>query len=354
MKKIYKKLYLRKAFKLWSLFCCFLAAASLCGCGKNSLPVSRTGFYFDTVITLTLYDTAGLSTARTEEIFTECFQICETYEAMFSRTREGSDIWNINHAQGHPVQVTAETADLLAKALSYCEATDGAVDVTVAPLSDLWDFSSESLGTKTAENALPAPAQIADTLSHVNYQKVSLEGTTVTLSDPGAALDLGCIAKGFIADRLKDYLSGQGIDSALINLGGNLLALGNRPDGSPFRLGIQKPFDMEGTPIAVLTAADVSLVSSGVYERYFTLDGIRYHHLFNTRTGMPEDNGLLSVTIVTESSADADILSTACFLLGLEKGMAYAESLPGVEAVFVTEDFALHPSSGLSGMLQNP
>ncbi len=124
----------------------------------------------------------------------------------------------------------------------------------------------------------------------MDYQKVQINGTTVALKEAGAALDLGCIAKGYIADRLKDYLEEQGIKSAVINLGGNVLTLGSKPDGSPFRLGIQRPFDLRGNPIAVLSVSDASLVSSGVYERYFEADGVRYHHLLNPRTGMPEQN----------------------------------------------------------------
>ena len=146
----------------------------------------------------------------------------------------------------------------------------------------------------------------------------------------------------------------EGCQSAIINLGGNILTIGEKPDGSAFRLGIQKPFADGGTPSAALPVTDASLVSSGVYERYFESDGERFHHLLNPKTGMPENNGLLSVTILSDSSADGDILSTACFLLGLEDGMAYAESLPGIEAVFITEDYVLHPSSGLSGILQKP
>ena len=142
------------------------------------------------------------------------------------------------------------------------------------------------------------------------------------------------------------------MNSAIINLGGNVLTLGKKPDGSPFRLGIQKPFDVRNAPIASLAVTDASLVSSGVYERYFEADGIRYHHLLNTRTGMPENNTLLSVTILSDSSAEGDILSTACFLLGPKAGMACVESLPGVEAVFITEDYELHSSSGLSGLVQ--
>ncbi len=329
----------------------FLLSLLLSGCGKDMTPVSQTDFYLDTSVTITLYDTGSLSPSDCETLFHNCFALCGRYEDMFSRTKEGSDIWNINHAGGAPVQVSEETAGLLQTALYYCRETDGAVDITIAPLSTLWNFSSDAL---TGIHTLPDHRQIQELLPCVDYQKVQINGTTVALKEAGAALDLGCIAKGYIADRLKDYLEEQGIKSAVINLGGNVLTLGSKPGGSPFRLGIQRPFDLRGNPIAVLSVSDASLVSSGVYERYFEADGVRYHHLLNPRTGMPEQNGLLGVTILSDSSTDGDILSTACFLLGLDKGMAYIESLPGIEAVFITEDYALHPSSGLSGLLQTP
>ncbi len=333
------------------LYGIFLSVAVLLGgCGPHPQPQARTGFYFDTSVTITLYQTNGLSAGKADALFSDCFALCETYENMLSRTKEGSDIWQINHAQGAPVEVHDETAALLRQALQYCEKTDGAVDITIAPLSDLWDFSSENL--ENLSRTPPDPAQIAQRLSHVDYRNITVSGNTVTLSDPQAALDLGCIAKGYIADQIKAYLREQGVNSAIINLGGNVLTLGKKPDGSPFRLGIQKPFDVRNAPIASLAVTDASLVSSGVYERYFEADGIRYHHLLNTRTGMPENNTLLSVTILSDSSAEGDILSTACFLLGPEAGMACVESLPGVEAVFITEDYELHPSSGLSGLVQ--
>lgn len=328
------------------------ASLLLAGCSQNTMPVSQTGLYFDTVITITLYD--RLSADRSSEILRQCFTLCQDYENMLSRTKEGSDIWRINHAAGIPVDVHPETVRILQEALYYCGETDGALDITIAPLSDLWDFSSENLtaaGRKTSP-APPAQSRIRELLPHVDYRNVRIDGAAVTLTDPDAALDLGCIAKGYIADRLKEYLLSQGIRSALIDLGGNLLALGSKPDGSDFILGIRRPFDDRNRSMVSLPVSDDSLVSSGVYERYYELDGVRYHHLLNTRTGLPENNGLLGVTILSDSSAEGDILSTACFLLGPEKGMAYVESLPGIEAVFITEDYEIHASSGLSGLLQ--
>lgn len=347
----------------------FIAAVLLffcCGCSKNPTPISRTGFYFDTVITITLYDTQQAEALDASEVLNTCFSLCETYEAMLSRTKPGSDIWRINHAGGAPVLVHPETARLLERALQYCEETNGLLDITIAPVSDLWNFSSENLlelqnstaGINEASDKeafsshVPSKALLTSRLAHVDYRNVSVQGNTVTLADPDAALDLGCIAKGYIADQLKNCLQAQGVTSALINLGGNLLTLGAKPDGSPFILGIQKPFDTPGSFVATLPVSNASLVSSGIYERSFEESGILYHHLLNPFTGMPQNNDLLGVTILTECSADADALSTLAFLLGEKDGMAYIEAKPGVEAVFITKDGELHPSSGLSGILQ--
>ena len=169
-------------------------------------------------------------------------------------------------------------------------------------------------------------------------------------------MDLGFIAKGFIADRLKESLLEKGVESALINLGGNILAVGSKPDGSPFEIGVRKPFDTQNTALTTLSLSDRSLVSSGVYERYFEKDGKRYHHLLDPFTGYPVENGLLGVTILSSSSMEGDALSTTAFVLGPEEGMALIESLPDTEAVFITEDYKLHYSSGLSGKQskQNP
>lgn len=363
-----------------SLYCIIAACFLLCsGCTQKVEPVSQTEFYFDTVVTITLYETPELGTKRCKELLSSCFSMCEAYENMLSRTKAGSDIWQLNHAGGAAVTVHPETAGLLQKALDYCKQTDGLVDITIAPVADLWNFSSDHLLEIQSEDAvknadaqnrdaakpeqadtadanslhnIPTETQLKPLLSHVDYRNVHIDGSTVTLSDPQAALDLGCIAKGYIADQLKAYLKQQGVSSALINLGGNLLTIGAKPDGSAFMLGIQRPFDQSGTPIAALPVTDASLVSSGIYERYFEADGTFYHHLLDPATGMPRSNDLLSVTILTDSSADADILSTAAFLMGLEDGMAYIEALPDVEAVFITKDYELHPSSALSELLQ--
>ncbi len=297
--------------------------------------ISQTEFYLDTVVTLTVYETEDKS------ILQDAFSLIADYESMLSRTREGSDIWNINHSAGTPTKVSAETISLLQTALNYCELSDGAFDITIAPVTDLWDFHGEGSGN------VPDQEQLAEALSHVNYNNVKITGNMVTLSDPRAAIDLGAIAKGYIGDRVKDFLLSKGITSGMINLGGNVLVIGEKPDGSLWKIGIRKPFSEDGSELsAVVSAADQSVVTSGTYERYFIKDNTLYHHILNTQTGYPARTGLSSVSILSDGSAKGDALSTICFLLGPEKGMDLIEKTDGVEALFITEEGELLYSSG--------
>lgn len=327
------------AFHIFCVALLSAAALFMCGCAGEKREVSRTGFYFDTVITVTLYDPAD------EGLLDHCFEMAEDYENMLSRTVPGSDVWNINHSDSKPVTVSSDTAKLLQTALSWAELTDGKIDPTIGGVSSLWSFKGKE---KAAGGDLPSGQAIREALSHVDYRRVTVDGQKVTLADPEAVIDLGFIAKGYIADRMKSYLLSQKVKSALINLGGNILTLGSRTDGSPFQVGIQKPFAPKGTAAAVLPAADLSVVSSGSYERYFEKDGKIYHHILDTKTGYPVWNNLSSVTVLSASSAEGDALSTACFVLGLKEGMALIESLPDTEAVFITDDGVLHASGGVT------
>ena len=315
-----------------------LVTIFLTGCTRSAEPVSQVGFYLDTVVQITLYNTGDKETCVRN--IQECFIIIDNYEQLFSATIEGSDIWNINHSGGKPVTVSDDTARLLHTALYYSELSDGKVDLTVLPLSELWDFGSDG-------NAhVPDEAAIKEAVSHIDYHTVRLEGNTVTLTDSQTAIDLGFIAKGYIADRLKDFLLEQGVESACISLGGNLVAIGNKPDKQPYRIGIQKPFAEEGETVTTLSVTDASVVSSGIYERYFYNDDILYHHLLDTETGYPADNNIAGVTILAPTSTEADALSTTCYFFGLDEGIKLIESLDNVEALFITKDGSLHRTSG--------
>ena len=327
-------------FKTLILTIFILSTIILGGCSASQTPISRTGFYFDTIIQITIYD------SMKESCLDECMELADKYEKLLSPTVEGSDIWNINHSNGQPVVVSDETLMLLEDALSYCDMTNGRIDLTIESVSELWDFHEET-GNEKMQNRVPGKEKIEEALGHVDYHNLSINDNTVILKDPEASVTLGFIAKGFIADKIKEYLLSQNIKSAIINLGGNLLAVGSKPDGTPFQYVIQKPFDKQGAIIATLPVADRSLVSSGVYERCFYQDEVLYHHILNSSTGYPVQNNLLGVTILSDSSMKGDALSTTCLVLGLDDGMALIESLDGVEAIFITDDYELHYSSGL-------
>lgn len=303
------------------------AVLFLSGCSgwKDERNKVYTDTLFDTVVRIEILDRAD------DEILEGCENICKKYHAMFSNKIEDSEISRINSAGGNPVEVSDETVTLLTKAIYYGDLSNGAFDVTIAPVSNLWDFHGET-------PVPPAPETVCEAASHVDYKNIFIEDNTVRLLDPYAAIDVGGIAKGYIADILKKYLKEQGVKHAIINLGGNVLTIGSRPDGSDYNIGIQKPFDMTGEPITSVRISEKSVVTSGTYQRYFEADGKIYHHILDPHTGYPCENNLASVTIITDSSLTADALSTTCFLLGYDKSMRLIEQLDNVDAVFITDD----------------
>lgn len=312
-----------------------LTAALLLLSGCSGLPRKQEQIYtdtlFDTVIRIEIYDSAS------DEVLKGCEEICKKYDSMFSNKIEDSEISRINSAGGAPVEVSSETVTLIKKAVYYSDLSNGAFDITIAPVSNLWDFHSD-------EPVLPAAETVAEAASHVDYKNILIKDNTVQLLDPYAAIDVGAIAKGYIADRLKDYLKDHGIRHALINLGGNVLVMGTKLDGSDYNIGIQKPFDRTGEPVTSVRLSDKSVVTSGTYQRYFESEGKIYHHILDPHTGYPCENTLQSVTIITNSSLTADALSTTCFLLGYDKGLRLVNQLDNVDAVFITNDDEIHYS----------
>lgn len=304
----------------------------LSGCSAPA-PISKTGFYLNTTCAVTLYDT------QEETLLDGAFDLIEHYEKLFSKTVEGSDVSRINQAEGTPVSVDPETAELLRAAISYSELTGGKFDITIGRVSDLWDFTSES-------PVPPSKEEIAEALATVGYQNLSVEGNTVTVP-AGTHLDLGSIAKGYIADRVADYLRENGVKRAIINLGGNVLTIGEKSDSQPWKVGIQQPFASRSDIIGSVSVSDMSVVTSGIYERCFTYEGAFYHHILDSDTGYPMANNLQAVTILSKSSATADALSTSAFLLGTEQAKALIESLPDTEAIFIALDGTVETTSGI-------
>lgn len=330
---------------------CLLSILPGCAGGNGSFagrPVKKQFFALDTLVTLTIYDASGDS--EPDALLDQCEALCQKYEEMFSRTIDGSDIDRLNKAAGAPVNVSPETFELLETALSYSALTDGLFDITIAPVSVLWEFRPDA--EASGEAALPDPGALSEALTHVSYQNLFLdtENGTVSLSDPEASVDPGAVAKGYIADRLKEKLLSEGVNSAIIDLGGNILTIGKKPDGSPFRIAVKKPFS--GTDIAVsLPIENRSVVTSGIYERFFELDDKIYHHVLDPNTGFPAENALASVTIVSDDSLTGDCLSTACLLLGKDAAKKLIGSMEGVDAVFIERDGTISCTEGLSSII---
>ena len=310
-----------------------LAAVMLsCGFPAAVTPISEDDFVLDTVSTITVYD------SRDAEHLKECFDLCRSYENILSRTISTSDIYLLNMRSSDTASATA--LELIADSLKYCELSGGRLDIALGAVTSLWDFTSEDAHT------LPDAYSLSSALSVSGYKNITVDGSTVLFSNRGVQIDLGAVAKGYIADRLKDYLTSEqvGVKSGYINLGGNVLCIGSKPDGSNYTIGIQYPFG-EGV-IATVEGSDMSVVTSGVYERSFELDGHLYHHILDPDTGYPAESGLLSVTIISSDSFTGDALSTACFVMGLDDGMALIDSLDNIYAIFVSEDYSVHFSSG--------
>lgn len=328
--------------KLALLSVLIFSTFAISSCTKSVEPSTVSGFKLNTYISITVYNEVD------DDLLNSCLDLCDTYENMFSRTIETSTLSKLNR---HEItEVPNDLGVLLQYGLQYGELSNGSFDLTIGGVSSLWDFTSET-------PQLPDPFKINAALSTVNYKKISLQkitgasdsATTYTVDIPdGTIIDLGAIAKGYIADRMKQYLMENGVTSAVINLGGNVLCIGDKPDGSVFHIGVKKPFSESGESLITLEINDKSVVSSGSYERCFTYNGKLYHHILNPKTGYPYDNNLTSVTIISDLSVEGDCLSTTCFTLGLDEGLKLIESLDGIEAAFITSDGTIHYSSGFS------
>lgn len=230
-----------------------------------------------------------------------------------------------------------ELTALVRSGIEYGKLTDGALDITIEPVSSLWKFGTD-------EAALPDAGQIADALTKVDYSKVEVTDDFIELN--GCRLDLGATAKGYIAGKICDYLKKEGVTGAIVDLGGNISCIGTKADGTGFTVGIKKPFDEEGRMSLALDLSDMNIVTSGVYERYFYDNDILYHHILNPATGYPCENGLLSVTVISADAAQCDALSTGCFVLGMDKAKELVEGLDGVYAVFIDDNYDVYYTKG--------
>lgn len=302
-----------------------------------------TDFAMGTVITQRVYGTEGQSAI--DEANTKM----NSLEALLTFNAPGGDINKLNENAGkHSVQLDPETLLILNKSQEVSELSGGAFDVTIGPVVKSWGIGSE-------RERIPPESELQRLLPLVNYKNLIIEGSTAFLKEAGQMVDLGGIAKGYAGDAAVEIYKKYGIDSAFINLGGNVVTVGSKPDGSPWTVGIRNPRPVgeeSGQIVGMVTVVDKAVVTAGDDQRYFEQDGVRYHHILNPHTGFPAQSDLMSVTLVTDSSLEADALDTAVFILGLEKGRALIEAYGGVEAVFITRDKKIYVTDGLKDNFQ--
>ncbi|MEJ5348469.1 MAG: FAD:protein FMN transferase [Desulfosoma sp.] len=297
-------------------------------CGQGPEVFQTTKPLMGTVVTISV---VSQDARRAYEALETAFDEIARLEAMMSVFREESEVSRVNReASQHPVPVSEELFQVIEMSLSLSEITHGAFDITVGPLMTLWPFYKK-------DKILPSPHALQEALSNVGYRRlvVSPRERSVFFSTAGMALDLGGIAKGFAIDRAVAVLKDHGMAAALVNAGGDIFAYGTKPDGQPWRIGLQHPRDPQ-TLLAVLSLTDRAVVTSGDYQRYFLKDGKRYSHIVDPRNGFTAQE-TASVTVIADRAAYADALATGILVLGVKEGMALVESLPGVHALIVKE-----------------
>jgi len=336
-----------KSTKLFILnIAIILAFGLLTACTANANPNNNDNDYLvneardfamGTLVTQKVYGPNG------EAAIDEAMAKIRELEEMLSFNADRGDVFNLNQNAGkEKVELNPITIELIQKALEISELSGGKFDITVGPLVRAW-----GIGTEDAR--VPSPEEIEQLLPLVNYRDIEIEGNTAFLKKPGQMIDLGGIAKGYAGDEVIKIYKKLGIKSAVVNLGGNVVTLGGKPDGSPWVVGIMSPRKEEDSEqhLGAIMVKDKAVVTAGDGERYFIQDGVRYHHILDPDTGYPAKSDLMSVTLVTDSSFVADALDTAVFILGLEKGRKLIEDYGGVEAIFVTTDKKIYVTEGL-------
>lgn len=298
--------------------------------------VNRTFFALGTINNIRIFDIPNEEAVRLA-----CERVAGIENRM-SAFKPESEISRLSRKAGQGFQrLHADTFELIQKAIRFSEMSCGAFDITIRPLVELWGINKKG-------SFVPSDEEIRDVCELIDYHTIQIDNRTSSafLEKPGQSVDLGGIAKGYAADEVRRILCENGIRSAMINLGGNVAAVGRRPDGNPWRIGIQNPLAPTGEYLGVLSVVNQTVVTSGCNEQFFIKDGVRYHHILNPRTGRPVQNSLLSVTAVCENSADADALTTALFVLGPEKGISLLKDV-NAEAIFVFMDLSVAVTKGL-------
>jgi len=325
--------------KIWLTIIIFSVMALSVGCSAKDSMRSVTSFQLGTRVELSVFE------GGSSNILREAVNLISALENELSRNMEQSEIFNININAGiSSVNVSENAFFIINKSLYYSELSEGSFDITVGPLVSLW-------GIGTAEVKVPSPDEIHAAVDLIDFRRIKLttspSGKMVFLEQKGMEIDLGGIAKGFIADKVYELLKADGVKSAIINLGGDVRLLGRRSEGRLFRIGIQDPFAGRGEYLGIYEGENISIVASGVYERYYEEDGVRYHHIFDPKTGYPADNDIMGISVITDKTADADALSTLLFMLGAKGALEFTEGLENAEVIIITKDKKVILSSGI-------
>lgn len=308
------------------------------GCGSEE-RVSESQFLLDTICEITI---DGMKKEEAEQVMDQAFETCRDYENMLSKTIEGSDIYKLNHSGGEQVAVQDETLDLIKKGINYGQLSNGMFDITIGAVSELWDFSGEN-------PKVPDAAALKEAVSTVDYRQIQVRGSKVSLKNPKTQVDLGGIAKGYIADRLVEQMKQAGVQQAIISLGGNVAVIGEKEKGIPWNIGIERPFSDRSEILGAVSLTDGTIATSGIYERYFEQNGTLYHHVLNPKTGYPIETSLDAVAVKggEGQSVDCDAMGTVCLMLGEKKGRKALAEMPGLEAAFVDKSNELTTTEGL-------
>lgn len=324
----------------WSLGILLLLTLVACSRKAEKPTVERDSFSLDTEISIRLYDKKDKE--ELESILTETMKEIYRLETLLSVEKEGSDLDRSAKAAGKEwVDISPECQELLTASQEYWALSEGHFDITVGPLVDLWAIHDRKTGHYPTDEERTAAQQL------ISSEKLHIKNGRAYLEETGMKANLGAIAKGYIADKVKEFLEEAGIRHAVVNLGGNVILINGNSKGKDFAIGVRSPFD-KTKEIARLYASGKSIVTAGVDQRFFEYNGEKYHHILDPFTGFPSDTGLLSVTVVSDHSVQGDALSTTCMLLGEEKGLALIENIPDVEALFVRENQELVRSSGFN------
>ncbi len=306
----------------------------------NESPARRTRFLMGTLVEIVLADGAD---KKAEEAANRAFAEMARLEAMFSSHQPDSLLSRVNGAAGGDfTPVPKEFLEVVRRGLAWGAASRGALALTLGPVVELWHFDAEASGPP------PSPQVLKEALTRVDDAAIELRGDQIRLARPGMKLDLGAIAKGYAVDRALAVLLEGGVENALINAGGDLAVLGRPSPGHAWKVGLQHPRKPEAL-IAALDAEGIAVATSGDYQRYYLHNGVRYHHILTPATGMPAA-GLIAVTVAAPSTADADALATAVFVLGRDKGLKWIESIEGVEAMVVDASLETEFSSGFKNL----